>query len=363
MDVAELAQLYRTKTDEEILRLAMQSGQLTPEACSLLAGEVTKRGLRFDEAISAVPRPSEPYPEDLGRSGIPSLISRQPTGEFIAEVLRMYRGHFWLFFKIIVPAVVIGTAAVIAGRDEGREIARQMPRGYELLPFRAVYFEILAVHASSWLISWLAFCVSYGAICSAVRQLGRGMIASVGQSFATVRERLGSFLRLSLLLLFLFIVAEVVVLFVQQGVFWVLERTHAPHGSITVWLVILACLGLAYLVLSRFALAVPALVLDNYPVGTAMFRSDELTERKWSILAVLLFKALLGGYVAGMMPFWLAGLIPASVPLPSYFSWLLTCVSVIGVAAVEPVMFVGFALLYLKTSVAATSGQNQTVPA
>jgi hypothetical protein len=59
------------------------------------------------------------------------------------------------------------------------------------------------------------------------------------------------------------------------------------------------------LVFSRFGLAVPALVLDDRSVSQAMFRSDELTEGKWLILAILLVKSLIGGYVAGMIPFWL----------------------------------------------------------
>lgn len=84
--------------------------------------------------------------------------------------------------------------------------------------------------------------------------------------------------------------------------------------------------------------------------GRAMLRSDELTQRKWLVLAALLAKSLIGGYVAGMCPFWLASFVHVSVPLPSWFPWILTIASIIGVTVVEPTMFVGFALLYLMTS-------------
>jgi hypothetical protein len=104
------------------------------------------------------------------------------------------------------------------------------------------------------------------------------------------------------------------------------------------------------LLLSRFALAVPALILDDCRVGQAMFRSDELTRGKWLTLAVLLAKSLTGSYVAAFWPFWLASLVRLSNPSPPWFPWLLTGVSIIGVAAVEPTMFVGFALLYMKTT-------------
>jgi len=102
--------------------------------------------------------------------------------------------------------------------------------------------------------------------------------------------------------------------------------------------------------LSRFGLAIPALVLDNYRVGQAMFRSDELTEGKWLTLAVLLSKSLIGGYVAGMLPFWLASWIQTSIVLPAWFRWVLTAASIAGVTVVEPTMFIGFVLLYLRMS-------------
>jgi hypothetical protein len=81
-----------------------------------------------------------------------------------------------------------------------------------------------------------------------------------------------------------------------------------------------------------------------------MFRSDELTKGKWSILAILLIKSVVGGYIAAFLPFWLARLLLSSVPLPPGFSWLLTAASVAAVTVVEPIMFIGFALLYVKTT-------------
>ncbi len=103
------------------------------------------------------------------------------------------------------------------------------------------------------------------------------------------------------------------------------------------------------LVLSRFALAMPAVVLDNRPVKEAMFRSDELTEGKWSILAALLAKSLIGGYIAAMFPFWLVSWLSRYVVIGGYPRWLLDVASMACVAGIEPVMFVGFALLYLRS--------------
>lgn len=51
-----------------------------------------------------------------------------------------------------------------------------------------------------------------------------------------------------------------------------------------------------------------------------------------------------------MCPFWLASFFQVSEPVAWWFPWILTVVSMIAVTVVEPTMFVGFALLYLKMS-------------
>ena len=129
----------------------------------------------------------------------------------------------------------------------------------------------------------------------------------------------------------------------------VISRLVRP-SRLAILVVSNALVGSALLVLSRFALAIPAVILDDCRVGQAMFRSEEVTQGKWLTLAALLAKSIVGGYVAAMCPFWLISLIRVTAPLPSWFPWILTVASIIGVTVVEPTMFVGFALLYLKMS-------------
>jgi hypothetical protein len=135
-----------------------------------------------------------------------------------------------------------------------------------------------------------------------------------------------------------------------SGVFWILHQVQARLSRFAILVVSCALVGPALLVLSRFALAIPAVILDDCRAGQAMFRSEELTEGKWLTLAALLAKSIIGGYVAAMCPFWLASLIHVTAPLPSWSPWILTIASIIGVTVAEPPMFVGFALLYLKMS-------------
>jgi hypothetical protein len=244
---------------------------------------------------------------------------------------------------------VVGYFAILTGRKEANEITRQLPRGFEIVGHQTEILKIWLANSAGYVVSWMAFSFSFGAICSGVRQIEEELVPSVLDSFAAVRERLGSFLRLSLLLLVLLVVGVAAAALLYVGVLSVLQRQlRTSHIAIqVVWL------GFAYgplLLLSRFGLAMPAIIVDNCRVREAMFRSDELTEGKWLTLAVLLAKSLVGDYFVGMCPFWLASWIPANVPLPFWFPWALTAASIAGVTVVEPTIFIGFVLLYSKKS-------------
>jgi hypothetical protein len=213
----------------------------------------------------------------------------------------------------------------------------------------------------SYLISWIAFCLAFGGMCAAVQRVHAGLDASISDAFAAVQKRLGAILRLSFTLWLGFVMLIAIEMVVIVTILSVTE----PHSGRVRGLSILAILlfGLGALLLSRFSLAMPALILNDYSIRAAMRRSNELTRGNLPILAALLFKSIAGGYVAGMLPFWLARWIPASFNLPSWFSWILTIASIAGVTVVEPIMFIGFALLYLKTSDPSSLKSTQAVGA
>jgi hypothetical protein len=349
MQIQDFLKIYREKSDEELLQLSVVRDELTSEARFALESELSRRQISVAAESSASEIDASRLP--VGRAGAGQRLPGrmwQGVGGFVEEVLRTYHEHFWLFFRITLPAVVISTFAVIASRNEAREILRHLPRGIELLAYRGEILEIWLIDLCAYVVSWMAFSFSFGAICIAVEENAAGFMPSAGHCLFNVRERLGPFVRLCLLLL-LFAGASVAVCeLLVTPLFFVLPKWHLHPSRLVVLGISDGMVGLAFLLLSRLALSVPAIVLDDCTVWNSLFRSIELTRERWLTLAALLTKSLIGSYVAGMAPYWLVSFIQISTPLPSWFSWVLTAASIIGVTVVEPTMFVGFALLYLK---------------
>lgn len=345
MHLADLVAVYRAKTDEELVQLAKERDALTEEARHALTAEMAVRRIKaemYDESEQCRNRQAS-GPLDAAQSG-----QHFRTSCFIKEVLHLYNRSPWLFMKLVFPAVVIGTIAFIATRYEIREIERHIPHTFAFLLPPTKLFELIALTWSRNLVTWLAFCGSFAAVSVATEEIAAGFEADVEGSFKLVVQKISPLLWSSLLLFALMLAIEggILLVLLPTGISEYLGRDHPVLG----WIVSYVASGLGLLLLSRFSLAIPAVILDDCRVGQAMFRSDELTKGKWGVLALLLFKSIVGGYIAGMLPFWLARLLPSSIPLPPGFSWILTAASVSAVCVVEPIMFIGFALLYVKTT-------------
>lgn len=317
MHIEDLTRDYRAKSDEELLRLAMELEELTPIAQTALTNELAKRRISVTEHLKLLDEEElQPKLEQLGAHATLPLGDSHRVSQFVAEVLTVYRNHFWLFVKLIAPAVIIGCIAVLTGRNEGREIAKHIPRGVEALGHKTEILESFLANQLGFFVSWTGFSVSFGAICYAVRRIAAGVIPSVPDSFAAVRSRMGPFLRISVLLYSILIVLLAAALLLSVGAVWVLSKHQVHRSFFTIRFVPFVAVGLALLVFSRFGLAIPALLLDSCRVGQAIFRSDKLTQGKWLTLAILLIKSVVGGYLAGMCPFWIAARIPARFPVP-----------------------------------------------
>ena len=352
-----LAKVYGAKTDEELLQLLMDSEQLTGGARAVLDGELAKRridstrhlNLREETEQRRIEQPRTCAPLVLGHS--------QSLGEFLAEAHSVYRDGFWLYSTLTALSVVVAWIAKLMDRYEMRQIARHIPPP-GMPGFNTGVLETQLVNFAGYIVCWTAFVFSYGAVCVAVSQNTAGMIPTVPDAFAGVRRRTGRFLTVSLLLFLLLACALTAVFKLVDGVLWALRELHRSWSFSGLEVLFFFLAGFAILVFSRLILAIPAVILGDCKGVEAIFRSDELTEGKWLTLAAILAESLIGGYVAGMWPFWLASRIPATIALPGWFQGSLTVASIAGVTMVETTLFVGLAVLYLRMSALSTSSEG-----
>ncbi len=331
MEPHDFLPVYESKTDEELLLVARDIHQLTVEARAALESELSRRGL----ASVRVPEPHKP-PEQSPRLPRPVI----ETTEFLGRVTRLYRDHFWLFIILIAPATVLGYVVQIVRRDISQSLLRSYLQG--AITSQDFLLQVTVIGQAAYIISWLVFCIAFALICSGVARIFEGLFPTPFECFQELVHRKWKFSRTAMLLYVIF-VGGLTITGLMITAFWALLPSvmRGVQGQAIVY----GLGAIVALLASRLALAIPAVILDDKSVRQAIFLSDELTAGKWTILVALLCKSVVGGYIAGMLPFWVASWTDAEVS-----PWLLRITSAAAASIVEPLMFIGFSLLYVKAT-------------
>ncbi len=348
MRIDEYLRIYESKHDDELLLLAESSAELMDEARTALQSELGRRGLRAEVTVRPIPVPVE---QEFAKSRS-SKSQFTTVGGFLREVVSTYRSHFWLFVGLVAPAIVFGFYGREFSRMFSRHLLQQFFAHAEGLTSSQIRFKAATVGGIINFLTWTCFCVCYAGIASAVRRIGLGDVPSVKGLFDEVLQRPGRFLGVSTVLGILFVVATACLSFVY---FWAITLLGIDFRSSTSQMFVYVLYFPMVLVLSRFALAIPAVTLGNSTVRQSIFRSDEITAGKWGTLAALLLKSIVGGYVAAMLPFWITGWM---WPYVHFYTWMLTTASIAGVILVEPILFIGFSLLYVNAVDAVQEGDR-----
>ncbi len=267
--------------------------------------------------------------------------------QFVREVASLYHRNAWLFLKMLLPAAIFGYMALLLCTNRANEIGEHLPRGLAILEHKVELAEMTAYRWGGFAADWVLYCFAFAGMTVAVRKLAEGEPVEVEECFQPVRERLLPFLSLSFVLWMLTIAACLTSVFVFSFVriqFLAVFR-WAQHDAL---LLGFATMFPGLLVVSRFGLALPALILEHCKVKQSFFRSDELTESCWTILALLLLESVGGSYLAFVLPQWLAGFAIAHGFVPWWMSWAALAVGLLAGILLQPHMLVGFALLHVR---------------
>jgi hypothetical protein len=140
---------------------------------------------------------------DSANLDVQSAITPRATPlEFLREVMHIYHQHLSLFLKLVLPAAVIAWASYYAANQLVEEISRHFPRDPRLFAsHKAEILEMYLIRTGGFFVTWLVYCFSYAGISVAMGKLHEGTIPEgPGQCLQGIREKMGSFLRLCLVL-------------------------------------------------------------------------------------------------------------------------------------------------------------------
>jgi hypothetical protein len=277
MQIHDFLREYETKSDEELLRVARDIDDLTLEARAALQSELSRRGLKTS--------PTETI-EEKAAILIPEVAAdpSTSTNQFLLRVTRTYRQHFWLFIRLIAPATVISFYLVLSVRE--RAVAALL-RAYEFegRSWGVLRTEAMLIADATFFTSWMLFCIAYAGIASAVVRLSSGESPTIRSCFAELRERKWIFFKASLLL-FVILGSAIILRNAVLGGLFVLftHQMLGPAGRMLEFAVTFIIL----IAFSRLALVIPLVLNEEYGVRDALFRSDEMTEKKWTTLSALI---------------------------------------------------------------------------
>lgn len=270
--------------------------------------------------------------------------------ELLDRSFSLYRRHFWVFVGIMAPpSVAMLILSLGSNLVNGiQALAPEFQPGAET--GLALALGVMAVILVAFVFYWISYALALGATTSAVSTIYGGGTPSISESFGAIRGKLG---RLAWLLFLLAVrLGGIVLIVVVASV-----AAAAAGGLVTPVFAVLGALsgmlvafGLFIWMFLRYAVCVPAAVLEENTASEAIARSIDLTAGSLlKVLVLLLFTVVVTYAALGIfqMPFLIAAAV-VGIETPTGF-WLNMLGVVFGSLAsalTSPLAVVAVAVLY-----------------
>jgi hypothetical protein len=272
-------------------------------------------------------------------------------GELLDRSFSLYRRHFWLFVGLMVIPSLFTLMFAILGQLLPTLVQRPAAAA-EFDPLTMI--PVLLAGAGAFVLFVVGYLITYmlalGATTIAVSELHVGRHATIASAYGRVRGHVGDlmllmlFLGLRLLGLFL---AFIVVVFVVGIV--VALATPVLGGLLVMFGTFGGIIGIGIFSL-RWALSVPALVLEQVTPSRAIRRSVALTRGNMGRTFLLVLFAMIITYAAMAIfqgPFTVGALMAGPETSTAFWLNLVGAVTgTVGGAISGPLMIIALALLY-----------------
>ncbi len=282
-------------------------------------------------------------------------------GELLDRSFTLYRRHLALFVGIMAVPSVFGLifALLVTTFMRGQGLMFQLQPG-QPPPDPEKFLPVIAVGAVVYVVMilgyWVLYMLALAATTLAVSELYVGRVMSIRDSYAHVTGHLGRLLLLALLWALWVGVPTMLIFVLLISPAFLFART-TPANVIPVLVAIVTIFAmLASFVLGgflwlRYALSVPALVLERVTARAAMHRSVSLTRGFLFRVFLLVLLAFVLAYTSAMFlqsPFIVGSMIAGGPMTTTGFMLQMagTVFGSIGTALTTPIMVIGFAVLY-----------------
>ena len=275
-------------------------------------------------------------------------------GELLDRAFTLYRRHFRLFVGLMaIPSLFTLLFGVVSELVQG--LLRNSPEA--LAGADPVHMMEMVIGGSIvFLLMFVAYLVAYmvtlGATTVAVSELYTGRAPTMGSAYGRMRGQVGRLIILiAVRLVGLFVAGMAVVFLIGTGA--ALAIGGGVGAALTGLGIILGTFAMmlgCFVFALRYAVSVPALVLENIPARAAIRRSIDLTRGSLGRAAVLAVFATIIAYAALFLlqgPF-AVGVIMAGpgTSTATCFSLMGAVAGTIGNAITGPIMIVALAVFY-----------------
>ena len=265
----------------------------------------------------------------------------------LSDVFLLYREQFRRWFGITAPTSLAAAVILLMADQQVRAVFQSIPRGQ--IPFHlAELAETFVLRFGGFFIAWFLGAFALGAIATVVSNLtSDDHEVWRSDSHQLACEHLGALFLVALLTFCLFLVGmllvEVAALAIVREVGW----SHFSRFSVAT-----ALIGYVIVasIVSWFGMAIPLILRANIGAWAALKKSMQVSNGYEGFLFLLVIESLVGSYVGLYATYYgLALLLPASIRYAAWYGWVVYFVGALASAAVQPPIFIGFALLAEKS--------------
>jgi hypothetical protein len=304
-----------------------------------------------------VPRDSiehPPQPPQEHDAVTPFELRPLAIGELLDRVFSLYKRHLSTFVGIMaVPALfnlllALGMLTLQHLRGGPLFTPGQKFDSPELMTSMLQLFGVIILAV---IIYWIAYMLAVGATTIAIAEVYAGRDVGIGGAYARARQQLGRLLLLAILWWLVIVLPSAVIIGIGAGFAIAMRQSAAAViGILFVFIGLLALFVASVYISLRFAVAAPALILENVSAPTALRRSVFLTQGYIGRVFLLLLCSALLAYTSIMlfqMPFNVASMLAGKFTAIGF--WLdmagVIC-GTIGQILTAPIMVIGVAVLY-----------------